>query len=353
LFNLNNTIKQIIVEVDSILSKKVSFQIDTWAPISQERTVRDILNEIKSDKYAHKVHFLRGLLSQGNRDGYGIHKKTLACVTFCATFDNDRKKDSIKEYNNLIVLDIDKLDNNEFVRVKQILKTDDYVLAYWDSPSGNGLKGLVHVSYEFTIDSNNLDRSHKSAFLKLSQYFTDKYGVNLDESGSDTTRLCFLSHDKGIVIKAQQNSFKINENELIEFSVKGKGNNLTSIKQIGTRDVLFNPLNKNRADHRKTIQSIIKYLERRKLSITSTYEEWYKVAYAIADTFTYEIGEKYFISLCKLDETKYNEDNCKNMLKYSYGNKSGQVTFSTIVYFANQKGYLTNAQRGGVSKTVS
>lgn len=340
------------MDITVVLNKKVSLQADTWAKIDQEVSISDILNEIRSEKYAQKVNFLRKLLNQGNQEGYGMHKKTMPCVTFCATFNSGRKKDDIKEYNYLIVLDIDKLAAEEFQRVKQVFQSDSYVFSFWESPSGNGIKGLVAIVYDFPISPPNLDQAHKSAFQKLSAYFNTEYNIDLDESGSDITRLCFLSYDKTIVTKDQITGFRITEKDLVNSvrkSTVGKG----PVKAYqSSRDSLFNPLNKNKAINRKTIQSIIKYLDKRQFSITSSYEEWYKVAYAIADTFTYDIGEKYFLSLCKLDGAKYHEENCRNMLKYSYGNRTGQLTFSTIIYFANQKGYLTNTQRSEVSKTV-
>lgn len=340
------------MDIAVILNKKVSLQADTWAKIDQEVPIGDMLKEIRSDKYAQKINFLRKLLNQGNQEAYGIHKKTLPCVTVCATFNGDRKKDNIKEYNYLIVLDIDKLVTEEFQRVKQVFQSNNYVFSFWESPSGNGLKGLVAIAYDFPISPANLDQAHKSAFKKLSDYFNSEYNIELDESGSDTTRLCFLSYDPGIVIKDQITGFGVKEADLIDSIRKSSGEQGSVKAYKRSRDTLFNPLNKNKALNRKTMQSIIKYLEKRQISITASYDEWYKVAYAIADTFTYDIGEKYFLGLCKLDGAKYHEENCRNMLKYSYGNRTGQLTFSTIIYFANQKGYLTNTQRSEVSKTV-
>ena len=43
-------------------------------------------------------------------------------------------------------------------------------------------------------------------------------------------------------------------------------------------------------------------MTKRNLSITNSYEEWYRIALAIANTFTYEIGEKYFLKISKIDD---------------------------------------------------
>jgi hypothetical protein len=74
---------------------------------------------------------------------------------------------------------------------------------------------------------------------------------------------------------------------------------------------------------------------------------------AIANTFTYDIGEKYFLKLSSLDSTKFNEKECKNFLTNCYESRSGSINFSTIVFFANKKGYLTKKQRDRGSEAAN
>jgi len=96
---------------------------------------------------------------------------------------------------------------------------------------------------------------------------------------------------------------------------------------------------------------IIKYLSKRNLSITNSYSDWYKVALAIANSFTYDIGEKYFLRLSKLDVNKYDEQKCRTLLKYCYENSKGKFNFGTIVYLAIKVGYIyKNSNRGVVLK---
>ena len=312
-----------------------------------------MLAQIKSEKYSVQVRNLRQLLYNGNDEGYGIHKKTLPSVTFCATFNEKRKKELLKSYNSLIVIDIDKLSRDEFIRVKQVLKSDKYVFSFWESPSQKGLKGLVALSYDFALNLSNLDKAHRSAFQKLSTYFLNTHQIELDESGSDTTRLCFLSFDPNILIKEVINYFTVSEKDLIVSKEKvGITKTKTIISKSG-RDILFNPKNRNIPENRKAIQAIIRFLSKRGLSITNNYEEWYKVAYAIANSFTHDIGEKYYLSLCKLDGLKYNETASKNMLQYCYENSSDRIKFNTIIFLATKKDYQMNSQRGEVPKAAS
>jgi hypothetical protein len=336
--------------VNSILLKKTSFQNDTWSPVSDELTIKEVLLSIKNKHLEGKILGLRNLLENGELDKYDLHKRNLPCVTFCGTFDGARKREKIVEYNNIIVLDIDKLDPIEISRVSSALSVDKHVFAFWKSPSGAGIKGLVSISFKFNISNYLLDKLHKNAFGKLYNYYLDRYSILLDNSGSDTTRLCFLSSDSSIVIKEECTAFEVDEEDIRRESKESKSSSVPTY--ASSRDKLFNPKNKNQPFHRKQIQCIIKYLEKRDLSITFTYEMWYRVAYSISNTFTYDVGLNYYISLCKLDSEKFNESNCRNMLNYCYENSLGQITFSTILYLAYEKGFKVLLQRSEVSKTA-
>lgn len=339
--------------VNSFLELKVSYQSNTWTPIAKELTIREVLFEIKSAKHYLQVSRLRQLLREGNEDDYNIYKRTLPSVTFCGTFDGKRKKEFLKTYNFIIVIDIDHLAQDELSRVKQILQSDPYVFSFWESPSQKGLKGLVSLSYDFHIDGDHIDRAHKSAFHKLSEYFLNSYQVELDESGSDTTRLCFFSFDPDAVIKESVDLFGISEDDMIDGWDKNRPEDDKSIGAKSGEGSLSGAENESNPGNYETIQAIIAFLTERNLSITDSYEKWYRVAFAIANSFSCDIGEKYYLSLCKLDGPRYDETSSKNMLRYCYENSTGRITFNSIVYFANQKGYRTDFQKGGIAEETS
>lgn len=335
------------MQIIDILNRSASFQSRSWYPITKELTIGEALHEIKSNKYAVKINQLRELIKNGDIDGYNNHKKNLPAITFCGTFEGRRKKENLKTYNNVIVLDIDKLSDEDLIRTKGILEEDNSVFSLWISPSNRGLKGLVYIKYDFEIEKYDLDLIHKSAFKKVSNYFEEKHQISLDESGSDTTRLCFFSFDPKIIIKEDVEPFVIFTSDLIQISQKELPSKKNKLITSGRKDLLYNPDKKNSPKDRKTLQAILKFLIKRNLSITYKFENWLQVAYAISNTFTYDLGEKYFLSLSQLDKDKYNELDCKNMLSYCYENSSNKVKFKTIVYLANQLGYKTNIQKKG------
>lgn len=77
-----------------------------------------------------------------------------------------------------------------------------------------------------------------------------------------------------------------------------------------------------------------------KQSITSDHKKWYKVAYALANTFNYETGKQLFISLCRQDKAKHSEADSEKQWDYCWKHKSDKkISLGTIVYFAKECGF--------------
>jgi hypothetical protein len=96
------------------------------------------------------------------------------------------------------------------------------------------------------------------------------------------------------------------------------------------------PVGRNKATKRNEIQKMIKFLKNKNLSITSDYERWFRIAYAIANTFTYDVGKKYFLQLCQLDGPRHDEEKSINILQYCYVNSRRSISFGTIRYYFNK-----------------
>jgi len=313
-----------------VLESKVSFQSSAWSSILKNITIRETLNEIRYGKYSSQIMELRSYLDAGLKDIYQKNKKKLPAVTFCATFYCSRNKSELIKYNELMIIDIDKLDLQRLEKVKKVLFDDNYVFSFWESPSKKGLKALVKLRFANT-EPHLIDSFHKTAFKRIQNYFRQKYSIEIDNSGSDFTRLCFLSADEKIVVKK----------DLVEFEITQ-----VSKTSLGDEKHGFKNLNDPILNESQQMESIINYLNHNNLSITATYQEWYKVAFAIAKTFCFETGEEYYLSLCRLDKELYDETACIKMLRYCYKNTSRALTFRSIVFFARKKGYKCKLNDG-------
>jgi len=128
------------------------------------------------------------------RNGDKEKKKELPVVCFSGEFSS-RADDALFEHSGFLVLDFDHVDVDS---TKAALGMDDFIYSCWTSPSGNGIKALVHIT--------NPER-HRDHFRALVKYFERTHGLELDESGINESRACFESYDPDIIIKDDYNKF--------------------------------------------------------------------------------------------------------------------------------------------------
>lgn len=254
------------------------------------------------------------------------------------------------QYNNLIVIDIDHLSNEQIDRIGEQLQIDSYVAAFWKSPSGNGYKGLIHLLYDRQHENINIRDKHKVAYDALREYMLATYNIELDSSGSDPTRLCFMSYDSDLLIKDFAEDFVVSVDNLQCNSSQPHANN---IQENNIEHELFtfkgynwNKLIGQKWDHqdyklnKQTIYSILRKMKRKKISITSTYEDWVKVAHAIANSMHPAVGKNVFMQMCELDGVDHNPAKSERLIYDAYCRNNGNVHFETIIYLAKQKGVI-------------
>lgn len=333
---------------DEWLKIRVSYFPNKTSQATQQITMIDVLNTIQSNRFESLITELRKYKAEGKQDRADAIKSNLPAVTFCATFDGRRISNQYEHYNNLLVLDIDKLSKEDMVRVRECLMQDPYVASFWKSPSGNGWKGLVQLSFPKEAQILDASERHRNAFLCVEQYFKSNYSIELDSSGKDITRLCFFSWDPDLVIKDDVSPITI----IVKPKEEKKRKRLSkqeehvptqplettidlSWKQIEGKSYL-----KNDPMDRRMMENIYRYLQRHGLSITSSYEEWVKVAYAIANTFHPVYGRAMFMKLCELDGTRHNANKSEQLIYDAYTAMNNRSDFSTIIYLAGKKGYV-------------
>lgn len=107
-----------------------------------------------------------------------------------------------------MIVDIDKLETIELI--KSQLKSDRHVISVWTSPSGNGLKALFNVEYANPLNDEEIWVLHEyCAFPQIENYLSTNYGIQVDRTGADITRLCFVSSDSDIHLKREFEPFII------------------------------------------------------------------------------------------------------------------------------------------------
>lgn len=170
---------------------KVSLYGNTFSKEITNCKASDVARAILVGEWQNNISVLRQLSPEEYKD----KKKMLPAVTWSGTFkEGTRLISSIQTYSGLIVLDIDKIDNEKILLLKRQLSQDPHVQYVFTSPGGNGIKAVFL--------SNISDASeHRAGFLHLQEYFENTYFQKVDPSGKDVCRLCYVSYDPEMIIK--------------------------------------------------------------------------------------------------------------------------------------------------------
>jgi hypothetical protein len=149
-------------------------------------TIKSVLSAIRNGRWKQQVLDIR---SETNPTRKKVLKESLTAVTFCGVFE-DRFDNACLVYNNLMIVDIDKITEKRLQSLKMQLRENIYVLAFFESPNG-GLKILM------PIDSS-LERHNTDAFYFVEEMFLNMYNIQIDKSGKNVSRLCFVSWDENL-----------------------------------------------------------------------------------------------------------------------------------------------------------
>ena len=312
-------------------------------------TIGDVLLLIKDGKYKKAIENIRCKIAEGNIDDAKNIKGTLPAVTFSGLYPEYRRDGYCTQYNNLIVIDIDHLSAEKMPIVWGQLNSDTYVAALWKSPSGNGLKGLVKLQYDEDFSSMSIHDKHRTAFRSLYRYMLASYGIELDKSGSDPTRLCFMSDDPNLILKESVDEYSVEFEEMPSISHSQAVRANTKIKiprQKAYKECDWNKLIGQKWEiedyerNKQTLYSIYRKMKRKNISLTATFEEWVKVAFAIANSIHPAVGKDIFMKMCELDGVRHDPKGSEQLLYDAYCTNNGNVHFESIVYLAKQKGVI-------------
>lgn len=161
-------------------------------------SVRDALEEIRSGKHKQYVEHVRKTEDKESRRRIKPGGKSYA---FSGTFDHVRAE-GLLEHSSLICLDYD--DVEDAAAVKEDLREDPHVVAFFDSVSGTGLKVLVPV------DPAPKDNEEQAlAFEALSSRWA-RWGLRPDRAAKDVSRLCFTSWDPELYASEEAEPVKVN-----------------------------------------------------------------------------------------------------------------------------------------------
>nr|WP_314545278.1 DUF3987 domain-containing protein [uncultured Empedobacter sp.] len=192
----------------------------------QTITLQDLISNIKTGTYQEDVNTIRMAIGMGKPERADELKKNLLAFTPSATYSGGRKKEFIQEYNQIIHLDFDYIDEEDLIQITKQTSSIPYTLACFRSPSGNGLKVFIQV--------DSLVQHHDLAYKQVQEYYEKQLGINADPKCKDVTRLCFVSFDENAYYNPLATIFAVNteaKEKVVNQSLQMTSNNTDDVFQ--------------------------------------------------------------------------------------------------------------------------
>jgi hypothetical protein len=151
---------------------------------SEDITLEEFAKHLKSGKYKEIINEIRNAPDKAIRNE--LKRFKLDFVTVSGQFTKRNGTNLIK-HSGLLCLDFDEVDHPNELKAKLERDTKLCPKLIFISPSGNGIKCIVEIDVG--------KYSHEEYFLALERYFAKEYMIQLDSSGKDVSRACFVSFD--------------------------------------------------------------------------------------------------------------------------------------------------------------
>jgi hypothetical protein len=243
-------------------------------------------------------------------------KKKLPAALFSGTF-TVRSTAGLAQHSGLICADLDSL-GPDLDCVRKKIEADPHTLAVFLSPSGTGLKVLLRC---------NPLRDHRESFNAARRHFRERFGLEIDGTCSDVSRLCFVSFDPDL--------FARDDAPPIPYSAEDTENIVVGRAQLTDADGVV-PMPSSRG-------SMSKEEIREKLAqITArlSYLDWLKVSSAVFSALSYDD------SFDVLNE--WRPEKKPGEYLYKYKKRLTEVEIGTLVCYARHNGpppLPTNVER--------
>lgn len=168
---------QISVFKSLLKAKDVPYIIPLWKALERIKVgkSKDLIEAIRNEKDKEKRNLL---------------KRDLPCILFGGEF-KERNKNGLIQHSGLMIVDFDGYENESVLNEQfEILKQNKHIVSLFVSPSGYGLKAVVHIPISDKLE-------HEKYFKQFAKEFEYDY---FDKSNCNVDRVCYESYDPNIYI---------------------------------------------------------------------------------------------------------------------------------------------------------
>jgi len=276
------------------------FKSGEFSRVTGSVGLEDYLEHVKEGRWQDKVLAVRN----GRLD-----KKNVPSVTVSGQFDGRRRRENFTSHSGVIGIDLDDQDNPGLLDKRERLQQDPHCYACHTSIRGFGLVWYVKVS----------PAKHLEAFQAIEKYLANEYGVVVDPSGKDVSRLRYISYDPHLYLNKASKKWS---------------------KYLTKKEREPQAAPRINAYHNEDIAHILQQITSRGVNIAEDYHSWLHISFALASEFG-ESGREYFHAV-SAQSSKYESARCD--AQYDIALKrdhSGGVSIGTFFYYCKQAGIET------------
>lgn len=156
---------------------------------SRQVSLIEVYHLIKGNDFASCTSTLRNISEP--KDARKYKAQNFDYVTFSGSFSK-RNDANLQRHSGLLTIDFDHIE--DIPSLKASLLSDHYFETelLFVSPSGDGLKWVIPIDLT--------QAKHQDYFKAVANYVSHTYQLEVDQSGKDISRACFLPHDTDIFI---------------------------------------------------------------------------------------------------------------------------------------------------------
>ena len=279
-------------------------------------TVININELIEIIKFGYLKNEIEKLRAARNKEVYNKMKvSALPAVTLSGLF-SERNSKGLQKHSGLMQIDLD--DIKDYKSVLTNIRLDSYTYVAFQSPGGKGIKVIVKINPDVS--------THLEQFYALEEYYKKEFNVPIDPSCKDVARCLLLSYDPDIFCNPFSDVFEecfISEQKKVKYVTNdsSKINIYLSNKE--------NPL-----------KELTEAIEKERIDITNTYENWIKVGYAISESMGGN-GREYFHRISQF-HPEYKQEATDKLYNNLSIRNNGSITMGTLFFLAKERGIFVN-----------
>ena len=222
----------------------------------------------KDGAIKEKVNLIRSTSDKDARNQ--LKQYLLPVITWQGIFQH-RANDGLVSLSSLICIDIDHRTDDELTAIRAELMTWPFIVAFFRSPSGDGLKVIIKT--DLTDPKHYLN-----CYKQLEKLFVDSFGIEPDTNCEALSQGCFLSYDPDIYVNMNVRDWHYEHDPAFDVSEKSAKSSQTTGGYIESPISPYTAFTNHLATIKNgmTDEQILKILDRKFHGFKQNYTDGYR-----------------------------------------------------------------------------